>query len=161
MLNSAARKGINPGRIIGEHSFKKDAQEILAARNWTNIVQMVSDSIFQSLEAEKSTLSLLQKISKKLALNVSKDKIDNALPYLEIRHFLVHADGKVPRSFQKKYPAIICDVKNYVNLDRDFIQNFASAIHTLLAEYDQKIIAARLLKDEDIHLAPRVPRRAT
>lgn len=161
MLTSAAREGIKPDRIIGEHGFKKDAKEILAAGNWENIVQMISDSIFQSLEAERSTLSLLQKISNKLALHVEQGKIDNALPYLEIRHFLVHTNGKVPRKFQEKYLTIVCDAKNYVNLDREFIKNFASAVHELIYEYDQKIIAARMLRDEDLHLAPRLRRQAT
>ena len=59
-------------------NLNKDAKEILAAGNWESILQMVTDSIFQKLEAERSTIKLLKIFSDKLGLDVDQSKIDAA-----------------------------------------------------------------------------------
>lgn len=149
ILEKAAENGFDAGRLIGEHSTKLDAKVVLTAGTWENIARLITDSVFQSLEAEKSTLKIIEKISTKLALGVDENLISRALPYLEVRHFLVHADGKIPDQFKNEYPQIKIK-EDHVKLDYKFVSEFRDAIKMLIKEFDEKIIAANLLKPQDI-----------
>jgi hypothetical protein len=131
ILERAAENGFAAGRIIGEHSTKLDAKVILAAGTW---------------EAEQSTLKLFEKISNKLALNVDAAIIQKALPYLEVRHFLVHTDGRLDNDFMKKYPHI--KHKNeVVQLDYAFIKKFQTSVMALIAAFDDKVVSKKILAD--------------
>ncbi|MAO49637.1 MAG: hypothetical protein CML16_01995 [Pusillimonas sp.] len=144
ILKRAAENGFSAGRIIGEHSTKLDAKVILAAGTWEAVVKVIADGVFQALEAEQSTLNLFEKISKKLALNVDEAKIQKALPYLEVRHFLVHTDGRLANDFMKKYPHI--KHKNgVVQLDYAFIKKFQTSVTALIAAFDDKVVSKNIL----------------
>lgn len=149
ILKCAAENGFDAGRLIGEHSTKLDAKMVLAAGTWENVARLITDSVFQSLEAEKSTLKLIEKVSTKLALGVDESLILSALPYLEVRHYLVHADGKIPKDFKEKNPHIKVK-KGYIKLDYDFVSEFREKIKALVREFDGKVIAANLLKPDSI-----------
>jgi hypothetical protein len=148
VLAQASKNGFNSGRLIGEHSFKIDAKSILALGDWNQVCQLVTDSVFQSLEAEKSTLKLLEKMANKLALNIDANLIAAALPYLEARHFLVHTDGKASEDYTTAYPQIQIN-NGYIALNFQFISNLRSTVKALVAEYDKEVIAGNLLKAED------------
>ncbi len=149
MLKKAAENGFDSARIIGDHPFNVEAKKILELGNWTNVCQMVSDSLFQSLEKEKSTLNLLKKTAKKLALNVDEQLINDALPYLEVRHFLVHSDGKLSQEYIKKYPSIQHDKDGCVILSYTFICNMRSLVKSLICKFDEEVIAKNFLKESD------------
>lgn len=140
ILEQASENGVDAGRVIGEHSFKIDAKTVLEAGSWSNVTTLIADSIFQSLESEKSTLKLIEKISNKLALGVDKALIIDVLPYLEVRHFLVHADGKVSSDFKRDYPQIRLSSNQKVVLGVDFVNALKHKLSVLLKEFDQKII---------------------
>lgn len=149
ILEKAAENGFDAGRLIGEHTIKLDAKMVLSAGTWPDVVRLITDSVFQSLEAEKSTLKLLEKVSTKLALGVDENLLKAALPYLEVRHFLVHVDGKIPAQFKKDYPQI--NIKGgHIRLDYKFVSALRIAVKNLVKDYDEKVIAANLLKPEDI-----------
>lgn len=148
ILEKAAENGFDSGRLIGEHSTKLDAKVVLAAGAWPEVARLITDSVFQSLEAEKSTLKLLEKVSTKLALGVDENLIKAALPYLEVRHFLVHVDGRIPVQFKQANPKI--PIKNgHIKLDYKFVGEFRAAVKNLIKDYDEKVIVANLLKPED------------
>ena len=149
ILEKAAANGFNSGRIIGEHGFKIDAKEVLKSGNWDIIVRLITNSVFQALESEKSTLELLNKIAKKLNLNIDENLINTALPYLELRHFLVHSDGIVSSDFKTKYPKIKTK-DGYVVMNEIFISKMRKAIKNLIAAYDQEVITSNLLNTSDL-----------
>lgn len=72
ILEAAARHGLDPNRLIGEHKVSLEANDILAAGSWPNVIRLVSQSVFRRLEGERSTKSLLQKINAKLGLGVAQ-----------------------------------------------------------------------------------------
>ena len=148
ILAQASKNGFNSGRLIGEHSFKMDAKAVMELGNWNQVCQMVTESVFQSLEGEKSTLKLLEKMATKLALNVDHQHIDDALPYLEARHFLVHTDGKVTQEYINTYPQIYIK-DGYVALNFTFITGLRASVKALVAEYDREVINSNLLRPED------------
>lgn len=148
ILTLASRNGFNSGRLIGEHSFKMDAKAVMELGNWEQVCQVVTESVFQSLEAEKSTLKLLEKMATKLDLTIDNQLIGAALPYLEARHFLVHTDGKVTQDYINTYPQI--QIKDgYVALSFDFIKGLRSSVKALVVEYDKKVINGNLLNAKD------------
>lgn len=148
ILAQSSKNGFKSDRLIGEHSFKIDVNKVLELGSWDQVCQMISDSVFQNLESEKSTLKLLEKIASKLALNIDHKTIDAAIPYLEIRHFLVHADGKVSQDYIDKYPTIKLKA-GHVSLDYSFIVKLRDSVKKLIAEYDKEVIRTNLLKSED------------
>lgn len=150
ILEKAAENGFDAGRLIGEHSTKFDARTILAAGTWENVAHLITDSVFQFLESEKSTLKIIEKMSTKLALGVDEVLIKIALPYLEIRHFLVHADGKIPVDFKKQYPQIKTKSDGHIKLDYQFVCEFRDSIKNLIKEFDEKIISRNLLKTTEL-----------
>ena len=150
ILAQASKKGLNSGRLIGEHSFQVDAKAILDLGDWNKVCEMVTASVFQKLEAERSTLSLLNKVSSKLDLNIDDEKIKNAIPYLECRHLLVHTDGIASPEFKKKYPHIKLKDKSKLDLNYDFISSMRSAVLELIQLYDASIIDKHLLLDSDL-----------
>ena len=140
ILEQAAEKGFDAGRLIGEHNFKIDAKDVLETGGWEYVTQKIADSVFQALESEKSTLKLLEKVSNKLGLGVDKNLIETALPYLEVRHLLVHADGKATDEYKQKYPDI--RIKNErVFINYVFLTRMRTAVKAMMEDFDKKVIA--------------------
>lgn len=148
ILEQAVENGFQAGRIIGEHSTKIDAKSVLETGSWENVTRLIADSVFQHLEAEKSTISLLKKIRDKLDLKFDEALINKSLPYLEVRHFLVHADGKVSDEFKRKYGHIKTDNKGFIELNYNFICQMRDSVRTLITAYDEAVISSNLLKPE-------------
>lgn len=144
ILELSAENGFDSGRLIGEHGVKIDAKDVLASGSWETITRTIADSVFQALESEKSTLKLLERIANKLALKIDKGLIDAALPYLEVRHLLVHSDGKASQEFRNKYPKIKIN-NGYVVINYTFINRMKNAIKSLMAAYDAEVISKSLL----------------
>lgn len=147
ILKQAAENGFDAGRIIGDHSIKLDAKLVLEKGDWENVARLITDSVFQALESEKSTIKILKKIATKLALNIDETLIEKALPYLEARHFLVHSDGKVTPEFIAKYPGIKLS-NGTIHLTNQFTSNLRDSVKKLVAAYDKEVISASLLKTE-------------
>lgn len=140
ILSAAVKNGLDPNRLIGEHKVSFEANDILSAGNWQNVVEMVSMSVFRKLENERSTKQLIQKMNTKLNLNVKQTTIEKALPYLEIRHLLVHSEGKADEKFAKSYPEICSKSGIKIKLDTVLLKNTRAMISKLVNEFDQEII---------------------
>ncbi|WP_429192961.1 hypothetical protein [Aeromonas salmonicida] len=147
ILKQAAEKGFDAGRLIGEHGFKINAKTVLEAGSWEHVAETITDSIFQALESERSTLELIDKIAKKLALNIDAELIEKALPFLEVRHLLVHSDGKASDEFKDKYPKVKLS-NDYVVINYTFINNMRKAIRNLIEAYDQEVIRTDLVDEK-------------
>lgn len=150
ILEQASRNGLSAGRVVGEHSFKMDAKAILELGSWDNVCKVLAESIFQNLEAEKSTLNLLRKIPNKLGLDIDDALITAALPYLELRHALVHADGRLSAEYVAKYSNISRKNNGYVNLSFTLINDARTKIKALVEAYDAEVLAKHLLAPEDL-----------
>jgi len=109
------------------------------------VVNLVSVSVFRRLEAEKSTKSLLQKINAKLDLKVKQATINAALPYFELRHLLVHADGKADQAFCAAFPTFGATPGHKVPLDYDLLQRARGAVFALVNEFDQQVVAKNVV----------------
>ena len=140
ILQQAALNGADTNRLLGEHNVSMKANEILSKSSKEDIVQLITDQMFQQLENERSTMTLIQKIKNKLGLNIEQSVIDNALPYLECRHVFVHSDGKPNADFRTKYNFIKTDTKGRINLTADFLTKAFNAVNKLLLSIDKEML---------------------
>lgn len=150
ILEQASKNGFNSGQIVGEHNFKINASTVLGLGSWDEVCRRVAESVFQSLESERSTLELVRKMARKLGLAVDQALIDDALPYLEVRHFLVHSDGRLSQNFRDDYPHIPRKQNGCVNLTYTFVIQARDRTKALVTAFDAEVIANGLLAAEDI-----------
>lgn len=149
VLNAAARHGLDPSRLVGEQNLNFSANDLLQSGSWNSVVRMVSDSIFRSLENERKTRKLLEKIDSKLNLGVDKTKIDAAMPYFEMRHLLVHSDGIIDHAFCAAYPGFRETPGRRLALNIQRKRRARQAVETLIKEYDDRIVAAGVIAKSD------------
>ncbi len=134
-------------RLIGDSSIPSyNVKEILQYKNLNELIQNIANNIVQSLENERSTKELIKKICNKLDLKVEKHYIDEALPYLELRHKLVHADGKADYCFKRDFPSIKVNEKDRIILNYTVVTEAKEAITRLVNEIDREAIAKGILK---------------
>jgi hypothetical protein len=150
ILKAATKKGLDIDRLIGEHSINISSKDLIKIGSFEKIIERISSSIFRQLENEKSTKSLIEKMDKKLGLNVGEEIIHAALPYLEIRHRLVHGQGKADKEFCEKYPFIGAVEDKIIELEYTLIDNARKAIITLVKEFDKKIVANGLVETTEL-----------
>jgi len=150
VLVNAAKNGANVNRLVGPHKVSLDANFLLSANSIDEVARTVTDSIFQQLENERSSLELIKKIGIKLDLQLSQAAIDAALPYLLIRHYFVHEDGKPTREFKEEYPFVKLDTKKRIKLSYKFLMKAKENVIELVSEIDQKVLARDFFPEEEI-----------
>ena len=150
ILESAAKNGLDPNRLIGEHKTSFDANDLLACKSWDSVVKLVSSAVFRKLENERSTKDLLQKINGKLNLGVEQSAIDKALPYFEMRHLLVHADCLADKAFCDKFPSFGATPGKRLPLGYQTLKSARTAVFGLISEVDAKVIQNNVAWPKDL-----------
>ena len=133
------------GRLLGEHNISIKAIDILQYSTIEDLTVYVAESIIQALENERSTKDLILKICRKTDISVSNEIIDSAMPYLDIRHKLVHTNGKLDDDFHTKYPQIECDEDSNVALNYSLIRKAKDSVTALVLAIDEKAIEKGIL----------------
>ena len=111
---------VSPERFVGDSKISINVKEVLNAGSWEKVVEMIVSNLFQSLESVRSTKDLITAIKNRLNIQIDQQLIDNAMPYLDMRHILVHADGKADKKFMERYPNL-----QYENNKNDIALNFS------------------------------------
>lgn len=132
-------------RLMGEHTISIKASDILQFNSIEDLATYIAESIIQSLENERSTKELIKKVCKKIDLQIDEEIINVALPYLEIRHKLVHTNGLLDVEFKKNYPKIQCNNENYVTLNYALVNAARDAVTNLVFAIDEKALEKKLL----------------
>lgn len=148
-LARAALAGVDPNRFVGEVRLDLHATEIIGAGSWEAVVRLMSEKIFRALENERSTITLIDKIGKRLGLRLEKNILDAAIPYLDARHILVHRDGLVDEVYRNKYPTIALDGDKIV-LNHVVVTAAKQAVRALAEHIDEKLLAQGLVRNRDI-----------
>ncbi|CAN5233548.1 hypothetical protein BH10PSE2_BH10PSE2_00020 [soil metagenome] len=148
-VRRATLSGLNVDRFIGSDNFDFSSKEILKAKNWDSVVELVSDKLFRSLESEKSTISLIKKIIKKLGLDVDAGVVTAALPYLDARHVLVHRDGLADEFYKKAHPNVHL-IDGFIVTNFAFVNSARVAIMTLAERLDETLIEKGFVRESDM-----------
>ena len=132
-------------RLLGEHKYSISASDILQFESLDALVMRISEDIVQALENERSTKDLIKKTCKKTDITLDEAKLDAALPYFELRHKLVHSDGKVDCDFKQQY-TVFTYKNDYVVLNRQTIVDAKTAIKNLVLSIDASAISKGILR---------------
>ncbi len=149
LIAGAARNGMTPERLIGEHRVTFEANDVLKCKSIDEVLALVAQSVFRKLEDERSTLKVLQAIDKKLGLGVDESYRTAALPFLEMRHLLVHRDGIADDTFVTRHPGL-GTLGRPIDLGHKVISRARATIVDMVSHYDECAVAKGVLPATDL-----------
>lgn len=145
LTEAAVRSKVEPDRLIGEHRVEVKVSDILQADRLQSVIEDIVAKVFRKLENERSTTALIEKTCSKLGLSVSEEIQNNAIYYLEIRHQLVHADGKADEQFKRTHPDLNYTTGDYIDLRFKLIQKARKSVTKFIEEFDSQAITNGLI----------------
>ena len=137
---------IEPKSIVGEQNIKMTAIRIFELLETNTLEAAVINEIFRTLEKQKNTLALIEEVCKRLGLGIDKSLIEDAVNYLEIRHILVHRDGKPDDAFREAHPQYRYNDDESIDLTYELLQNMRTSVCKLLENIDQAALKLKLLR---------------
>lgn len=149
VTDCAAQTSPMANRLVGEQNFTFSANDILSLPDRKSIVSLVISKVFRGLENKKDTLLLVSALNDRLNLGVSRDTIENALPYLEARHKFIHADGKADEKFKADFPDVELDDEDNIKLNVTIIQKVITTFNKLVVEYESAMKSNNLFPSEE------------
>ncbi|HMM32075.1 MAG TPA: hypothetical protein PKB13_09895 [Clostridia bacterium] len=132
-------------RLIGDNTFTMKASEIIQYSSMEQLIEKVAANIVQSLENERSTKELLKKIGTKLDIKIDDSILEAVVPYLELRHKLVHTDGKIDSDFMARFQGFKY-TDGYVSLGYETIDHAREKVGELVASIDGAALAKGILR---------------
>ena len=150
LVKGAARKGVNPDRLLGEHKVSFDANDVLKARSWDGVLQLVAESLFRKLEQERDTLKMVQALGKKLDLGLDQQIIQAALPFMMLRHILVHRDGVADQEFCSCCPSLGAEPDQPIPLSIRIVSAAREKIVALVRHIDERAVQKEIVCSEDL-----------
>jgi hypothetical protein len=148
ILNRAALAGLKPEQLVHDAKIDIQAKQILEAGSWEKVISAISEKIFRSLENERNTKKLVEKIGGRLGLKLKPNILEGAMPYLDARHIFVHRDGSPDKYYTDSYPTI--KLKNgKIWLDLGFARSARHHIILLAEHIDSLLMTSGLLRPQD------------
>ncbi len=140
-----AKKKETAYRLLGDQKITLNARDILQYRDINELGSFIAEQIVQDLEKERSTKSLIAKVINKTGISVEQQIIDEAMPYLEMRHKFVHTDGLVDEQFKADYPMLSFDAYNYIALNKTILSQLEIKLTKLVNAIDSDAISKGIL----------------
>jgi hypothetical protein len=147
----AKSKTIKVERLSANTKVSITANDILSAKDYNEVVLMVTNQIFQSIESERSTIEMVKKICTKLGLSISDEVINDALLYLEMRHIFVHNDGKPSKQFTERYPSVKVNRKGRIDLTSIDLHFVKEKILALVNAIDLEMSISNLIPKSELN----------
>lgn len=148
-LSRAALAGVDAAQFSGEVKLDLQAREILQTGSWEGVIRLISDKIFRALENERSTIKLINKISARVGLQLEDAVLNEAMPYLDARHILIHRDGKPDDVYTRSYPTVPVSNGKLV-IGFSFIKDARNHVRALAQHIDDRMQDARLVRPQDM-----------
>ncbi|MCC9608774.1 hypothetical protein LOC68_08580 [Blastopirellula sp. JC732] len=149
IIRCCAKKSLDPNRLIGDHRFAIEANKLLQLGSWDAVVQQIANDLFRKLENERSTIKLIEAIDAKLNLQLDVAVVESALPYLDMRHILVHQNGVVDAEYAARHPQVGLKEGEAFSLSYSQISEARLAINALVKQIDGKVVTNALVLNED------------
>jgi len=148
LVVSAFRKGLDPAQLRGEYKVLVAADELLGCEDWDGALQVIAASVGNRLDA-MGTHKKLDFLDKRLGLTINSDLIDAAMPFVELRHLLVHSDGKADAGFCSKCQGLGAHLGESVKLTEQTTRDARAAITALVEHIDARAVDVGILQEED------------
>lgn len=140
LIIAATSSNLSPSRLVGEHNITIQINDILKCGNWDAVVALVANNLFRKLQEARKTMLTFDLIDRKLGLGIEKQILNDAMPYLEMRHLLVHSDGKADEKFCENYPTFGLTSGASIPLNYSVISTAREKITSLVKEIDEKAV---------------------
>lgn len=150
LLVSAVRKGMAPEKLRGEYKVLVAADELLGCATWDDAISRLASLVGDRLDALGNHKKLAF-LDKRLELDLDPVIVDSALAFVELRHLLVHMDGRADDAFCSARPGFGARPGGQVKLTEQTTKAARAAITALVEHIDAKAVAAGILLDEDQH----------
>ena len=97
----------NPMHVVGKSNkmLNLTFADIAKFNSLQEVHRRMVEDVFRSIENERSTIKLIDRIISGTDANISAAEKDTAIPYLEFRHLIIHNNGKIDAEFERKYGA--------------------------------------------------------
>lgn len=141
LVEASTNAKIDPARFIGDQKVEVKAIDILKADKLQSVIEDVVSKVFRQLENKRSTRELVEGVRNKLNINVDSEIEQKALYYLEIRHQLVHADGRADEKFKREHPNLKYTSGNYIDLRYKLIRSARKAVEEYIKAFDDQVIS--------------------
>lgn len=109
LVYEAARLARTPGQarlLLADNRVSFSASEIISYADLDELIMKIAEDTIRNLDKMHSTKLLVEQIVSRLGLEVEESIIADALPYLNVRHALVHTDGRADKAFEAENPQI-------------------------------------------------------
>ena len=137
---------VNPLVVVGKAPGTFQFQELVRLGNFEAIGQSMIDSVFRKLENERSTPKLLEKLLNHTGVHLDPIQQENALMYLEMRHLIIHNNGRVDHTFANRYGgSISLREGDRLPMQARTVQSAVRAVSTLVGDIDTQLLAGNLV----------------
>lgn len=121
--------------------------EIVKAGTFEEVGRQMVDRVFRSLENERSTRKLIDKILAKTGVVLGDAVYDRALCYLEMRHLFIHRAGVADAAFVAEYgERIALDSKNRLPTTYDVARAAIGAALELCSNIDRGLLSQGIVQ---------------
>ncbi len=132
----------SPHEVAAKAPGEMKFSEIIKIGSYEGIQSHIVDHVFRSLEDERSTKKLLDKILKHTKISLPQATKLNALAYLEMRHLFIHSNGEVDQKYWKTYHGIVsCTVGRKLPRRFKVVESAYENVTFLCREVDRLLIA--------------------
>jgi hypothetical protein len=133
------------GKAVGKHSLS--FQELVKLGTFKAIGEHIVAVTIRSLENERSTTKLLEKILDHTGTVIPQTVRDDALSHLELRHLIVHNNRRIDERYEKAYGDHLgVSVKDKVPTTFTTAEAAMRTTTTLVDRIDSGLISHNFLK---------------
>ena len=144
-------RSVCKGKNRQSTDFSFSEEEIMRAVDLSQLKEIFAKRILRSLEQKRDSLDLIKALYKLLGKPITQT-VNEAMPYLELRHLLVHNSGRYDQKFVAEYGERFAGGKNGARIKLNFgkMKSAAKCLRALVREVDKFVVEGKFIRDEDI-----------
>ncbi len=147
ILSEAMLQPVDAVTLVGSENEKFTSIDILKMGSFEEIRRRLAATIFRKIENKRNTLLLLTELNQRLGLKVDDNVMNKALPYLEMRHLIVHNNSIADEVFCNAYPEFRFHVNQEIEINYRFIRRAKDTICTMIKQFDEKIVELNIVRE--------------
>jgi hypothetical protein len=138
---------IRPLTIVDKAHGSLRFHEIVNLGSYEAVCDHMVEHVFRTLEGQRSTRALVEKILDKTGVAISDPVMKGGLAYIEMRHLIVHNSSLVDDRFAGAYGAVFrVKAGDKLNSSLGLAKKAVRAIEALCLEIDRGLVAKGFLK---------------
>ena len=144
---SLVHNGIASDALRGEYKLQLAASSILECGSWEAVLDSVNDALGERLKV-MGTHKTVEFLDKRIGLGLDEAMVEVAFRYLDLRHLLVHEDGRADERFCKSHPDFLATPGRTIKLDASITREARRAITALVEHVDAQAVRLKVLSSD-------------